>query len=87
MMTTHKITKITIHHVSRIVISDVQEQIKDEFSDRILSIETMDGEEYQISLWAYTPDKLEIKEEGKNDWLSPKVYKGKSMAQLGEEED
>jgi hypothetical protein len=84
MMTTIKVTKLIISHVENIVIDDVQEQIKGEFSERTLYIETYDGDRYEIALWAYSPDKLEIGEKGKDDWLTPKVYKGKSMS---EEED
>jgi hypothetical protein len=76
MMTTTKITKIIIHHVANIEINDVQEEIKDEFSDRTLFIETMDGDRYEIALWAYSPDKLEIKEKGETIGYPPKSIRG-----------
>ena len=85
MMTTIKTTKIIISHIENIVINDVQEQIKGEYSDRTLFIMTEEGDQYEINLWAYSPDKLKIGEKGKDDWLEPKVYKGKSMSE--EEED
>ena len=77
MMSTIKTTKIIINHIENIVINDVQEQIKGSYSDRTLFIMTEDGDQYEIHLWAYSPDKLEIGKKGKDDWLKPKVYKGK----------
>ena len=83
MMSTIKITKIIISHIENITANDVQEQIKGEFSDRTLFIETYDGDKYEIHLWAYSPDKLKIGEKGKDDWLEPKIYRGKSMSEEG----
>jgi hypothetical protein len=85
MMTTIKITKLIISHIENIVTDDVQEQIKGEYSERTLYLETYEGDRYEITLWAYSPDKLKIGKKGKDDWLTPKVYKGKSMSE--EEED
>jgi hypothetical protein len=59
------------------VIDEVHESIKGEFSDRTLCIQTEDGEKYEIDLWARSPEMLEIQEKKENDWLNPKVYKGK----------
>jgi hypothetical protein len=81
MMTTIKITKLIISHVESITANDAQEQIKDSYSDRTLFIKTHEGEQYEIHLWAYSPDKLKIGEKGKDDWLEPKVYRGKSMSE------
>ena len=73
MMTTIKVTKLIIRHIENIMVNDVQEQIKEEYSDRTIFIQTHEGNRYEITLQAYTPDELEFEE---NDWLNPRVYKG-----------
>jgi hypothetical protein len=65
------------------VISDVKEiiaELIEEFLDiplcrRTISIETDQGETFELILQAEKPNKLKVHNKRKNDWLIPKVYK------------
>jgi hypothetical protein len=48
-------------------------------SQRTLTIRTEGGEAFDLVLQADTPEKLEFKKPEEPGWLTPKVYKGKSM--------
>ncbi len=48
-------------------------------SQRTLTIRTEAGEAVDLVLQADEPEKLEFKKREEPGWLTPKVYKGKSM--------
>ena len=49
-------------------------------SQRTLTIRTEAGETFDLVLQADDPERLEFKKPEEPGWLTPKVYKGKSMA-------
>jgi hypothetical protein len=79
MLTTIKTTKFIISNVEDIVIDEPMEHIEGKFSERSISIRTYEGECYEISLQADALGKLKFVEASKDGWLTPKLYKGKSM--------
>jgi hypothetical protein len=76
MMTTIKITKIIIDHIKDIEVADARKFDELLYSSRSLDIWTEEGEKFEIVLEANALEQLQFK---KNDWLTPKLYKGKSM--------
>jgi hypothetical protein len=79
MFTTIKITQLIIDNIESIEIDEPMEQIEGEFSERSITIKTYEGERYEISLQSDSLDKLKFIETSKDGWLTPKLYKGKSM--------
>jgi pyruvate-formate lyase-activating enzyme len=76
MLTTIKITRLIIEDVESMEIDEALEFIKDEVSERTITVRTYDGHRYEITLRATSPEKLELIKESKDSWLMPKVYKG-----------
>jgi hypothetical protein len=78
-----------------VAIDDVSEIRTEPVSDgfcggkqRFITVETSHGEIYRLHLKAQVAEKLEIRElpDIEDNWLTPKVYKGKSMVELGEDQ-
>jgi hypothetical protein len=78
---------LTIDDVSQIRACPVTDAFYDGHQ-RFITVETSHGEIYCLRLKAQFPEKLEIRElpDVEDNWLKPKVYKGKSMAELGEDQ-
>jgi hypothetical protein len=77
MMTTLRITRIWIEHIDKIEVEDAKEFDPLEMSKREITISTDNGEKFELILEAHTAEQLEFKKPA--DWLTPKVYHGKSM--------
>ncbi len=76
MMTTLKMTRVTIEQIARIEVEEPKEVLEKEFSQRYLIIWTKEGEMYELILKADEVSNLEFKKVT-SDWLSPKLYKPK----------
>jgi hypothetical protein len=76
MITQQKITRIIIDHIEKIEVEEPKELLKEEFSQRSLTIRTQEGEKYEL---VFEADKLENLEfqTPVTDWLSPKLYTGR----------
>jgi hypothetical protein len=78
MLTTLKITRVWIDHISKIVVEDPEEFDPVEMCKREITISTDTGEKYELILEAHTAGQLEFKKPSDEDWLNPNVYKGRS---------
>ncbi len=78
MMTTLKITRIWIDDIKKIEVNKVEEFDELELSQCHINIWTTKGEEFELILQAKTAKELEFRKPDES-WLSPKLYKGKSM--------
>jgi hypothetical protein len=77
MFTTLKITKIVIDHIDKVEVGDMETFRALGYSQQSITLWTTEGEEYELILEADTPEQLAFKTF--SDWLTPKLYKGKSM--------
>ena len=66
--------------VQEVEVEDITTLDELELSQRKITIRTAAGEAFELVLQADTPEKLEFKKPEEQDWLTPKVYQGKSMA-------
>jgi hypothetical protein len=76
MMTTLKITKIYIDKVKKVVIDEAEKGEELDFSQTSLEVWTEDGDEYVLILESSSVGNLKLIKKSE-DWLTPKVYKGK----------
>ena len=77
MMTTTNITRVWIEQIEKV---EVKESIFDgvDFAVRAIAIWTTKGDKYELNLVSDKVERLEFKKPDET-WLTPKVYKGKSM--------
>ncbi len=78
MITTIKVTKIWIEHINEIEVEEPKEFEEFGHSQRSMIIWTREGERYELYFQADALGALEFKKPDES-WLSPKLYKGKSM--------
>jgi len=83
------VTAIEVYDVSGIAVEKVDGlvdtepfEVRNAYS-RCIRVYTTGSDELELVLYADADTKLELKE---SDWLTPKVYKGKSMHELEMEE-
>ena len=76
MVTTIKITRIWIEHIEKIEVEDITLHRELGSIHKTLNIWTKEGDKIELVLEADSPEQLEFR---KSEWLTPKVYKGKSM--------
>jgi hypothetical protein len=85
---------ISKNNLVRTIVSDVDEVIAEpikEFEEmplckRSIYVNTEQGETFVLEIYAEEKEKLEFKNKFNDDWLTPKLYKGKSMHELEMEE-
>jgi len=78
MMTTTKITRVMIHRIKSISVSSIEGSIEIDSFQREITIWNENGEKIELVLEADSPETLDL------NWLTPKVYKGKSMSEQEE---
>lgn len=78
MMTTLKITRIWIEHIEKIEAEEARPLDELGYCQKSITIWTTKGEKFELILQADTAEQLEFKKQDES-WLTPKVYKGKSM--------
>jgi hypothetical protein len=88
---------IKVNDLVRTIVTDVEEVIVYPIKERELSIEqlferririqTMSGENFDLELYSGEKEKLGSQERTGEEWLIPKVYKGKSMHEMEMDED
>jgi len=85
MMTTLKITRMWIEHITRIEVTESEDDEDRDYCQRRLTISAENGERYELFLEADTATKLEFIN-AKEAWLTPKLYKGSNAMRKEEEE-
>lgn len=78
MVSVHKITGIWIEDIEKIEATEPERPDGLAYSKRTITMWTTKGEKVELILEAISPDQLEFKQPD-DSWLTPKVYKGKSM--------
>jgi hypothetical protein len=78
MMTTLKITRIWIEHINKIEVTEAKKYDELGFGSSEMTIWTTKGDKFELILQADTVEQLAFKKPDES-WLTPKVYKGKSM--------
>ena len=87
MINTTTKVDVEIDDVSEVRISPVSDGFYG-VKMRWITVETSHGEFYCLHLKSQDAKTLEIRElpDDEDTWLIPKVYKGRSMAELGEDQ-
>ena len=78
MMTTLKITRIWIERIDKIEVQEAKKYDELDYGQCEMTIWTTKGEKFELILQADTVEQLAFKKPDES-WLTPKVYKGKSM--------
>ena len=78
MMTTLKMTGIWIDGIEKIEVRETKKNEEKGCAQRGISIWTTQGEKVELFLQADKIERLEFKKP-EESWLTPKVYKDKSM--------
>ena len=79
MMTILKRTIVQIEDIERIEIVKPRGYEEMDLDQVDITIFTKDDERFEFILRSDSTSKLEFKERKMGEWLTPKVYKGKSM--------
>ena len=79
MMTILKRTLIKIEDIESIEIVKPRGYEEMDLDQCELTISTKNDERFELILRSDSTSKLEFKEQKMGEWLTPKVYKGKSM--------
>jgi|1186.fasta_scaffold912116_1 hypothetical protein len=77
MITTYKVTKVFVDKVFKIKVTDNTSQDPMENNEIVIRIETEEGDEVELILYASSAENLKLDTSNDPDWLTPKVYKGK----------
>jgi hypothetical protein len=80
MVTTQKITRTWVEDIEKIEVTEPEQPGELTYIKRTLTIWTTKGEKVELILEAESAERLEFKKPD-DSWLTPKVYKGKSMHQ------
>ena len=78
MMTTLNITRIWIEHITKIEVTEAKNYDELGFGQCEMTIWTTKGDKFELILQADTVEQLAFTKPDES-WLTPKVYKGKSM--------
>ena len=84
MMIGYDLVRAVIGDVEEIVAEPIQEFDEMPLCQQRIFVRTKQGEMFHLVLQAETKKALKFRKEFTSEWLTPKVYKGKSMH---EEED
>ena len=79
MMIGYDLVRAVIGDVEEIVARPIEEFEQMPLCKREIFVRTTRGEMFHLVLQAENKKPLEFRKEFKSEWLTPKVYKGKSM--------
>ena len=82
----YDLVRAVIGDVEEIVAEPIQEFDEMPLCQQRIFVRTKQGEMFHLVLQAETKKALKFRKEFKSEWLTPKVYKGKSMHEEEDEE-
>jgi hypothetical protein len=75
----YDLVRAVIGDVEKVIAEPIEEFEQMPLCQRVIVVNTKQGEPFRLVLQAEKRKSLEFRKKPKNDWLTPKVYKGKSM--------